>query len=238
MKTFKTFFPTVIFLLLLNTGFGQSFKEVKTANDILENAVTALGGRDFLLSIKTLYTDMSTEMEGRQVHWITKEMLPNKGAFQIVYQDRIVYQNWYDGKTGYEMVNGEKRKADPEEFKDKEFKKNIFNELDYLDSSLWKLELMGEEKVNKEACYKIKATAVNGEIRHLYYSKHSFYMLREDKIANAEKDSFSSVIFSDYKNYNGLIYFTVLKFSAGKKTQVGKIVSLLMNEKITEEDFR
>ncbi len=238
MKTFKKLFPTIFFLLLLNSVFGQSFKEVKTANDVLENAITALGGKDFLLSIKTLYTDMSTEMDGRQVHWITKEMLPNKGSFQIVYEGRVVYHNWYDGKTGYEMVKGEKQKADPEEFKDKEFKRNIFNELDYIDSSLWKLELIGEEKVHKEACYKIKATAVNGEVQHLYYSKHSFYMLREDKIANSEKGSFSSVIFSDYKNYNGLIYYSVLKLSAGKKTQVGKVVSLLINEQITEEDFK
>jgi len=41
----------------------------------------------------------------------------------------------------YEIVNGEKAKADPEEFKDKKYKKNIFNELDCLATSLWKLRL-------------------------------------------------------------------------------------------------
>jgi hypothetical protein len=79
-------------------------------------------------------TPTAAGMEARQVHWITKEMPPNKGAFQIVYNGRIVFQNWYDGNTGYEIVNGEKRKADPEEFKDKKYKKNIFNELDFIDT--------------------------------------------------------------------------------------------------------
>ena len=53
------------------------------------------------------------------------------------------------------IVNGEKRKADPEEFKAKKYKKNIFNELDFIDSSLWTLELIGEEKVNDENLFSI-----------------------------------------------------------------------------------
>jgi hypothetical protein len=238
MNTIKTTILSFFLALMLNSVFGQNLREVKNANDVLENAITALGGKDYLLSIKTLYTDISTEMDGRQVHWITKEMLPNKGSFQIVYNDRIVFQNWYDGTTGYEMVNGEKRKADPEEFKAKKYKKNIFNELDLIDTSLWKLELIGEEKVNDENCYKIKASLINGEVRNLYFSKSSFLMLREDKISNSEKDSFSSTFFSDYQKFGRLTFYTVMKFGEDEKSQVGKIVNLLVNEKISENDFK
>lgn len=223
---------------MFNTVSGQALKEVKTATDVLENAITALGGKDHLLSIKTLYTEISTEMDGRQVHWITKEMLPNKGSFQIVYNDRIVFQNWYDGKTGYEIVNGEKRKADPKEFKDKKYKRNIFNELDFIDPTLWTLELLEEEKVNNENCYKLRATSINGEERNLYFSKSSFHMLREDKISNSEKDSFSSVYFSDYQKFGGLTFYTVMKFGDEENSQIGKIVTLLVNEKINDKDFK
>ena len=137
----------------------------------------------------------------------------------------------------YEIVNGEKAKADPEEFKDKKYKKNIFNELDYLDTSLWKLELIGEEKVNDEDCYKVKASLVNGEVRNLFFSKGTFYMLREDKLSNAEKGAFSSTFFSDYRKFGKLTYYSVMKFSDGEKTQIGKIVKLLPNQDISEKDF-
>lgn len=237
MKMTKTLSLTLFLMVVLNTVSGQTLREVKTVNDVLENAVIALGGKDYLLSIKTLYTDISTEMDGRQVHWITKEMLPNLGSFQIVYNDRIVFQNWYDGKTGYEIANGEKKKADPEEFKAKNYKKNIFNELDFIDASLWTLELIGEEKISNENCYKIKATLINGEVRNLYYSKSSFYMLREDKVSNSEKDSFSSTYFSNYKKFGGHTYYTTMKFGSGDKPQIGKVVTLLVNEKISEKDF-
>jgi hypothetical protein len=235
MNTIKTVI-VFFFSIMFNCVSGQNLIEVKNANDVVENAISALGGKEYLLSIKTLYTDISTEMEGRQVNWVTKEMLPNKGSFQIVYDGRIVFRNWYDGNTGYEIVNGEKAKANPEEFKDKKYKKNIFNELDYLDTSLWKLELVEEEKVNDEDCYKVKASLVNGEVRNLYFSKRTFYMLREDKV-NAEKGSFTSTSFSDYKKFGGLTYYSIMKFGNGEKTQIGKIVNILLNEKIDESDF-
>ena len=237
MNTIKM--VTVFFLstIMFNWVSAQNFVEVKNANDVIENAIAALGGREYLSSIKTLYTDISTEMEGRQVDWVTKEMLPNKGSFEIVYQGRTVFRDWYDGNTGYEIVNGEKAKADPEEFKDKKYKKNIFNELDYLDTSLWKLELIGEEKVNDEDCYKVKASLVNGEVRNLFFSKETFYMLREDKLSNAEKGAFSSTFFSDYRKFGKLTYYSVMKFSDGEKTQIGKIVKLVPNQDITEKDF-
>ncbi|MBF4487909.1 MULTISPECIES: hypothetical protein [unclassified Flavobacterium] len=77
-------------------------------------------------------------MEGRTANWVVKEIKPNIGSFEIVYGQRVVFKSWYDGKLGYNLSNGEKTLADQENFKDKLFKKNIFNELDYLDSTLYK----------------------------------------------------------------------------------------------------
>lgn len=221
-------------ILSLHSNAQQN--STPNAKQVIEQAIAAMGGKEYLASIKTLYTDISTEMEGRKVHWITKEMRPNKGAFQIVYNDRIVFQNWYDGEAGYEVVNGEKQKADPREFSDKTYKKNIFNELDYLDSSLWKLELIGVAKVEDEDCYKIKATLANGAVRLLYYSTQTFYQLREDKLENKEKDSFSTVLMSGYQRFGKLSFYTVMKFVDSGQT--GRVVNVLANEGVTGKDFK
>ena len=205
---------------------------------MINNAIDALGGKEVLLGVKTMYTDISTEMEGRKVDWITKEMLPNKGSFEIVYNNRVVFKDWYDGTTGYELSDGKKVKADPGEFKDKKFKKNIFDELDYLDSTLWKLELVDDEKVNNEDCYKIRATLVNGLVKLLYYSKTTYYLLREDKVLNKEKESFSTTYFSDYKQFGDLLYYTTMKLEEGDHYQTAKIVNLLINQNISENDFK
>lgn len=222
-------------MALLGSVFGQ--QSLVNAKDVINNAINALGGKEYLLSSKTLYTDMSTEMEGRQVHWITKEMLPNKGKFQIVYNDRIVFENWFDGKNGFEMSNGKKVKADENEFKDKKFRKNIFDNLDYLDTTLWKIELIGEEKVNNEECYKIRGTLINGLVQLWYYSKTTFYMLREDNFSNVEKNRFSTFYYSDFQKFGKLTFYSTMRFGDSDNLQTAKILSLLPNEKVTDSDF-
>ena len=234
MKTFRIFF-TCFFTLHIVTA--QTVKTELTAKEIIENSITALGGKEYLQSIKTLYTEIKTEMQGRPVIWITKEMLPNKGAFQIVYEKRVVFENWYDGTTGYEMVNGEKRKADPEEFKDKAYRFNIFNELDYLNPDLYQLELLTDEDVNNETCYKVKAFLKNGAVRILYFSKKTFLLIREDKSENPEKDAFTIGYFLKYKKYGKLVFYSELKMGSGDKWQTGKLTKLLVNENITDSDF-
>ncbi|MEJ8818852.1 hypothetical protein [Lacibacter sp. H407] len=229
----------LVFLNLIITAnlFSQTGSADLSAEKIIEQSITAMGGREYLASIKTLYSEISTEMQGRKVVWVTKEMLPNKGAFQIVYETGVVFENWYDGTTGYEMVNGKKQLADPAEFKDKIYRKNIFNELDFLDKSLYTLELLGEEKVNKESCYKIKASLKNGAVKLLYFSKKTFLLMREDKSDNPEKDAFTSAYFLKYKKYGQLLFYSELKFGDNNQFQTGKVTTLLVNEGITEADF-
>lgn len=224
------------FIFILNLTKTSAQSELN-AQQIIEKAIEVTGGKGYLQSIKTLYSDMATEMEGRKVNWVTKEMLPNKGSFMIIYQGRTIFKNFYDGEKGYEVSAGTKKLANQEEFSDKKFRKNIFNELDYLDTTLYTLTIDGTEKVYQEDCYKVKATCINGSIRLLYYSKKTFFQLREDK-STTEKGGFSSIYFSNYKKFGKLTYYSEMSFGEGEKVQKAKMVELLANEKISDDDFR
>jgi hypothetical protein len=235
MKVIKLFF--LFFFLNLDIN-AQTDSDTLTALKIINKSIDAMGGEAYLKSIKTLYTDIKTEMEGRQVHWIVKEMLPNKGSFQITYKDRIVYETWFDGKKGFEIENGNKKRADKEEFKDKFYKKNIFNELDYLDSNLWKLSYLGMEIINKDSCYKIQATLASGLVMMLYFDKDNFHMVRSDKLLNSEKNRFKTILYSNFKTFDRLVYYTEMKFGEDGEYQTGTIENLLINQLVDEKDFK
>jgi hypothetical protein len=237
MRFYRLYVLMTCFIIFSSRVNGQK-NDANDAKKVIENAIVALGGSEYLGSIKTVYSEFSTEIDGRQVHCIIKEMLPNKGSFQIIYKGKIVFHNWYNGEKGFEVVNGKKRDADIKEFKDKEYKKNIFDELDYLDSSLWKIELLGEEKVKDEDCYKVRATLVNGLVKMLYYSKSKFYLIREDTIENAEKDRADTIELSGYQKFGQLTHFTTMKLLKGGQTQTGKIVRFVTNQLVTNADFR
>ena len=81
------------FLFLTVFANSQSSEDGKDARWVVNMDIQNMGGETYLRSIKTLYTERSTQMDGRSVKWITKEMLPNNGAFQILFKDKIVYED-------------------------------------------------------------------------------------------------------------------------------------------------
>jgi hypothetical protein len=137
------------------------------------------------------------------------------------------------------LVNGERKRADPEEFKSKQYKRHIMNALDLIDSELWTLELMKETpQVDGEDCYQIKAVSAGSETKLIYFSKTSFLLLREDNISNSEKGKYRSTYFSDFKQFGKLRYYTQLRFRDGEEKTEAKILNLWINEKISDKDFQ
>jgi hypothetical protein len=226
-------------LLFCNVcGKAQISPESMNAYTVINKAIDAMGGKEFLQSIYTLYTVTQTQLDGFEVNWIAKEMKPNKDYFQIAQNNRTVYQSWYDGKNGFEIVSGIKKKQDEEDNKDKLYKKNIFNELDYVNPILWKIELVGEETVGTDSCYKIKANLINGLIKYLYYSKTSFFLRKEERHLNDSQNSLSTFLFYSYKKFGKLTYYSEIKFTKNGRYQDGKLVDLAINQLVEEKDFK
>ena len=237
MRILRNIAAILCFLAVcIGVANGQSGQRTLRANDIINKAIDAMGGKAYLQSIKTLYTDFKTNMDGHDVDWIIKEMLPNKGSFAIIYQGRTVYKNWFDGQQGYELAGGEK-KADTGDFDDKPYKKNIFDELDYLDTSLWKIALVGEDTVNQHSCYKIRGILANGSIQIWYYDKATYYLLRKDRFNDPEKGKSETSYFSDYKKSGKLPYYTKMQFGSGDSATIATIADLKINEQISDSDF-
>lgn len=232
------FTATICTILLTSSTLFAQNSQIDKSIDIVEKSIEAQGGKKLLESIKTLYSKSETIMDGRNVFWITKEMEPNKGSFEIEYQGRTVYRSFYDGKIGYNIVNGQKTVADPEQFKDKNYRKHIMNSLDYLDASLYDLEFIGEENVNNKDCYKIKATLSNGKVTYLFYDKTSNLLAKSEVVKNPEKDSFSTVLYDDYKKFGDLTYETKQTFVSEEGNQIVKLIDLYYNKKISEKDFK
>lgn len=234
-------FTTMLCALLLSVNAllaQNSNAETNKSIQIIEKSIQAQGGRKLLENIKTLYSKSETVMEGRNVYWITKEMAPNKGSFEIEYQGRVVYKSFYDGKIGYDVINGQKTIADPAQFKDKNYRRHIINSLDYLDPSLYTLEYLGEEKVNQKDCDKIKASLVNGKVSYLYYDKNTHLLAKSEVVENPEKNTFSVVYFEDYQKFGDLIYETKQIFVSENGNQVAKTVDLYYNKNISNSDFQ
>lgn len=234
MKRITTVLTICCVVVLQNFAFSQTVEETR-AKEIIEKAITASGGKELLTGIKTLYTKASTIVDGRNVYFITKEMEPNLGSFEIEYQGRIVYRSWFDGTTGYDTVNGQKKVADQEEFKDKHERKYIMNEIAYLDPTLYKVKFIKtdtNQKINQ-----VEATAKDGSITDLFYDTESFLLKKEEK-KNASKNAFSTVLCTEYKKFGDLTYCSKHILKSENGDQITNLTDLKYNKGIKKSDFK
>lgn len=56
-------------------------------------------------------------------------------------------------------------------------------------------------------------------------------------VKDGEKDSFTQILFSGYKYFGKLRYYTTMQMGDKAPYQYAKIESLRINEKIKEKDF-
>lgn len=226
-----------LLLLILSIFFSASTHAQQDARWVITQSIGASGGVAALRSVHTLQVEMATEMDGRAVTWVTREMLPNKGSFQIIYEGRVVYQDWFNGHEGYELVNGEAKQLATEELKDKLVRRNIFNEFDYLDPALYKLEKLSDERVNGVDCHVVRATFVSGLVRIMHFDQKTFHCIRELMGREGDFSRASANYYYDFRKYGPIVMYTTMIMGEGKDAQKATISKLLINEGITEASF-
>ena len=85
----------VAFLMGWQTLLAQS---TPTAEEILDKYITAIGGKDALLKVTDLTTNMSSEMNGNAIIMTRKQKLPNKFSMVINANGMEVMKQTSDGE--------------------------------------------------------------------------------------------------------------------------------------------
>jgi hypothetical protein len=233
----------ILWILLANSCtviMAQTAKDdTLTARQIIEKSIAAKGGAEMLRSVSTLYSEIKTEMDGRKVTWIIKEAMPNKGSFEIVYKGRTVYREVFNGREGFEYTEKGRRPSPSDNFKDKLYKRNIFDELDYLDTTLNAIELLGSDIAEDEPVWKLQVTLKNGAVQLLYYSKANYLLLKKERTVLPEKDRGAVTILRNYKLLaNRILIPTVFVYEAGTAgEQKMYVTKAYINKEMPVEDF-
>ena len=213
---------------------AQDITDTSDVRGVIESALWAMGGKDYVRTIKSLCSDMVVESDSKKIHWITKLMYPNKRLFEVIDKKRVVYKKCFDGNKEYETVNDSKIETEGD-LSDKRRQRHVIEELDYLNKKLWTIELQGDKSVNGEDCYKVMATSAGGTVKYLYYSKRTFHKMEEDVLDTDSKTHFRVSIFGKYAKYNYFSYYTTLTTD---NNPTAKLENLYINEKVFKEDFK
>jgi hypothetical protein len=203
MKTIKTS------LLMLATLFCVVVTNAQTADDIIAKHIDALGGKDKLSQINTVYIESTTSAMGNdgptKTYIVAGKAYKNESDF-----NGQSFVNVITDTSGW-MINPYAGAADPTAISNDQFKLNA-DEV-YVDPLLnytangAKVELAGQEKVGDINAYKLKYTNKYGSETNYYIDPATWYIIQATKTANAMgQEVIVTISMSNYKQTDYGIY--------------------------------
>ena len=184
-----------------------------TGEGVVAAYLEAIGGRDKLMSVTSLRTEATMDVEGMGEMTIVEHKAAN-GLYNMSMgmQGMTVMKQVYNGDKGYVEQMGQKQPLEGEMLEKMKEEANIFPEIAYLGDD-YTLEVKGLDEVDGQKAYKVVVTGPAGSTTE-YYSKETGLKLKaiESQEANGQTQTISTE-YSDYKSVDGVMVPYMVKVS-------------------------
>ena len=217
--------------------FNKAIPEGMTALDVVDNYIKAIGGRDMLLNVNTLVSNMDVTLLGAPFKpmAISKKMMPNKISFEMKAnmggQTMSLMKRNFSGEKGYMEQQGQKMQMSEEEIVEAKNVEGIFDELYYNEDQT---ELLSINSIDGEDVYKVKVVK-NEKTSYRYYAVESGYLMSIEE--EDENKNISSTKYGDYRSVNGIMMPYFMQVNAGGQNLEFNTTEVLVNSELKDSDF-
>ena len=217
--------------------FSKPLPEGLTAETVIKNYVTAVGGEDILRKVKSTKVNSDVTIPGApfKPQAVIKQMAPNKFTMEITVEGMgtLMKQN-FDGENGYMEQQGRKIPMDEATLTSRKSSKGLFEEL-YMEASTMQLERM--TTIEGADVYQIKVEK-DETPSFRYYDVATGYLLRTEETMEAQGQSVTTTTdYSNYKIVDGVMMPYTMKVTSGPQIFVFETTEAKINEGVSAEDF-
>ena len=207
--------------------------------EIVESYLKAIGGKDELSKVNSIYGDISLDMMGRTFTGVDKRMNPDKQFTELKMGTITVMKMVFDGGKGTQQQGPQKKDFTEQEIKEAQDDKGVIPQLYYVSNAGYKTDYLGTGKVNDEDTYRMKVLMPSGRLSVQEYSIKSGLLLKEDITSKKDgQDEVSSVEYKDYRKVgNILLPFEITRNEGGQEFTI-KYTNIKLNEGVTDADFK
>ena len=207
-----------------------------TAESIVMDYLSAIGGKDVLTGVKTLKQLSSMNLMGQDMAVSSYQMEPGMFALEIESGGFKVIEQIFDGKSlKVTQMGQEQLFTEGPEIDAMKGSAAIFPQLLHL-SGNHTLELKGIEDVEGTDAYKIVATSPEEQKVTHYYDTETKLLIRQ--ISDQGGQSLIQEM-NDYKAVDGILFPHTLKITGMAPAPVEMIVkSIVINSEVTEFKFK
>jgi hypothetical protein len=201
-----------------------------TAESVVNKYITAIGGKDKVMAVKTTMTVANATIQGTPLVMTMKAGSPNKTSQEISVMGNTMQKAVFDGEKGYQEAQGQKKEMTAEEITKAKSESALFNDLVYTSGELIRVEpLEGKNAI----VLKYNDTEV-------YYDMTSGLKVKEVKTAKGPDGKEISVptVFADYKEVNGIKFPHSIGIKSGPMNLDFVVKEIKVNEGVSDADFK
>ena len=194
-------------MLILALVFVQ-FAQAQTVDEVINNHIAALGGKENLNKIQSVITEANLNIQGADIA-VTLTQVNNKLARQDINANGMLGFDMLTEKEGwtYMPFNG-MQKPEPktaEEVKESSSDLDIAGPLVDYATKGHKVELLGKEAVDGTECYKLKVTLASGKDETFYIDPATNMIIRTKKMQKANgQETEIQTDYSDFRDVEGV----------------------------------
>jgi hypothetical protein len=224
--------------LLLTMGQWGMAQSTPTADEILANYIAAIGGKDALMKVTDMTTNMSSEMNGNAIIVTRKQKMPALFSMVINANGMEVIRQTGDGtKVAMGGMQGS-RTLDGPAAQQMTMTNTLFPELHYAENGV-KTTLVGPEKVDGKDTYKLSHTTADGAATWTDNFDAATGLKVQSVVAarGPQGEAKTTSVYSDYKETGGIKFPMTIIQQSPRGPMTMSVDNVKINKGLKDSDF-
>ena len=215
---------------------AKSLPKGMTARQVLDNYITAIGGKENLSKVNDRITEMSGKVQGVEISITIYQKQPNK-LLQEIKAGNMTQSVLFNGTKGYSITPAGRKEITGTSLEDLRLESTL-NLLLAPEKYGITSKLAGIEKVDGKDAYRIDIQADSGKKWTEYYDFHSALKVRQIKPVTAPMGTaMQTVDFSDYREVEGVKYPFRIRQTLGSQQMDMQVTSIKVNNNLKDSIF-
>ncbi len=208
-----------------------------TADEVIENYIDAIGGREKLQQIENLHMKATMTTQGMDLNMELFQTTDGKYLMSVTMGGNVMQKQVYDGEKAQAMAMGQQQEVTGEDLERMKLQAQVFPELQY-DEKDYKLELKGVEEVDGDKAFRVNIINPLGDMVTEYFDTQTGLKLKSTAVMQTQMGEMTQeTIYGEYKEYNGIMFPTSLEQTVGPQMVTTKVDELNINTEIPEGTF-
>ena len=211
-----------------------------TVQQVLDNYIAAIGGKEKLMAVKDLTMNMEAEAMGQKIVMKVAQKEPNK-TYQAVIMAGITQQeSILNGDKGKVSAGGQSQAMPAAQVADAQEQAILFTELQF-EKLGYKYKLVGTENVGTTNAFVVETESPSGKKQTLFFDTKTHLKIKESSSVPGPTGQLTTVStdLGDYQEVDGILFPFSRKLVGAAPIPLNlKITEIKVNSGLSDDMFK